>query len=151
MYTNFFVGNSNLFGGNGNFGNDRSFFTYQSDFKKKLLGLSTEAGFKTSTLNFDSRSNYTKTAQNITSPDPFRTNSFTYTEQINAAYIQGAKTWGPVILKVGTRFEQTIMQGRQLVPKDTTFSLNRTDAFPYVYLSRKIFKILEYETSFTLV
>ena len=151
MYTNFFVGNSNLFGGNGNFGNDRSFFTYQSDFKKKLLGLSTEAGFKTSTLNFDSRSNYTKTAQNITTPDPFRTNSFTYTEQINAAYIQGAKTWGPVILKVGTRFEQTIMQGRQLVPKDTTFSLNRTDAFPYVYLSRKIFKILEYEVRAFLV
>ena len=151
VYTNFFVGNSNLFGGNGNFGNDRSFFTYQSDFKKKLLGLSTEAGFKTSTLNFDSRSNYTKTAQNITTPDPFRTNSFTYTEQINAAYIQGAKTWGPVILKVGTRFEQTIMQGRQLVPKDTTFSLNRTDAFPYVYLSRKIFKILEYEVRAFLV
>jgi hypothetical protein len=151
VYTNSLVGNPNLFGGNGDFGNDRSYFTYQSDFKKKWLGLSTEAGFKTSTLNFKSSSNYTKTAQNSTSPDPFRTNSFTYTEQINAAYIQGAKTWGPVVLKVGTRFEQTIMQGHQFVPKDTTFSLNRTDAFPYVFLSRKIFKIMEYEVRAFLV
>jgi hypothetical protein len=151
VYTNSLVGNPNLFGGNGDFGNDRSYFTYQSDFKKKWLGLSTEVGFKTSTLNFKSSSNYTKTAQNSTSPDPFRTNSFTYTEQINAAYIQGAKTWGPVVLKVGTRFEQTIMQGHQFVPKDTTFSLNRTDAFPYVFLSRKIFKIMEYEVRAFLV
>jgi hypothetical protein len=151
VYTNNLVGNPNLFGGNGDFGNDRTYFTYQSDFKKKWLGLSTEAGFKTSTLNFKSSSNYTKTAQNSTSPDPFRTNSFTYTEQINAAYIQGAKTWGPVVLKVGTRFEQTIMQGHQFVPKDTTFSLNRTDAFPYVFLSRKIFKIMEYEVRAFLV
>jgi len=151
VYTNSLVGNPNLFGGNGDFGNDRTYFTYQSDFKKKWLGLSTEVGFKTSTLNFKSSSNYTKTAQNSTSPDPFRTNSFTYTEQINAAYIQGAKTWGPVVLKVGTRFEQTIMQGHQFVPKDTTFSLNRTDAFPYVFLSRKIFKIMEYEVRAFLV
>jgi len=151
VYTNSLVGNPNLFGGNGDFGNDRSYFTYQSDFKKKWLGLITEVGFKTSTLNFKSSSNYTKTAQNSTSPDPFRTNSFTYTEQINAAYIQGAKTWGPVVLKVGTRFEQTIMQGHQFVPKDTTFSLNRTDAFPYVFLSRKIFKIMEYEVRAFLV
>jgi hypothetical protein len=113
--------------------------------------LSTEVGFKTSTLQFKNRSNYTKTIQNITSPDPFRTSSFEYTEQINAAYVQGAKTWGPVILKVGTRFEQTIMQGHQLLPKDTTFSINRTDAFPYVYLSRKLFKIMEYEMRAFLV
>jgi len=150
-YTNTIIGNTGLFGGNGTFGTDRSYFTYQTDFKKRWLGLSTEAGLKTSTLYFENHSNYTKTVQNVISPDPFRTNSFTYTEQINAAYVQGAKTWGPVILKVGTRFEQTIMQGHQLVPKDTTFSLNRTDAFPYVYLSRKLFKIMEYEMRAFLV
>jgi hypothetical protein len=151
VYNNLLLSNSNASRGDGTFGNDRSYFTYQSDYKKKLFGLSTEAGFKTSTLQFKNRSNYTKTVQNITSPDPFRTSNFEYTEQINAAYVQGAKAWGPVILKVGTRFEQTIMQGHQFLPKDTTFSINRTDAFPYVYLSRKIFKIMEYEVRAFLV
>ena len=144
-YNNNLVGSNTSTNGNGNYGTDRSYFTYQSDYKKKWLGLNTEAGIKTSTLNFDNHSNYTKTIAGTTAPDPFRTNSFHYTEQINAAYLQGSKTWGPVVLKVGTRFEQTIMQGHQLVPKDTTFSINRTDAFPYVYLSRKIINIMQYE------
>lgn len=145
VYNNVLLSNSNLSRGDGQFGNDRSFFTYQSDVKKKWLGLTTELGLKTSTLLFQNRSNYTKTIQNVTNPDPFRTNSFDYKEQINAAYIQASKTWGPVVLKVGTRFEQTIMQGHQLVPTDTTFSVNRTDPFPYVYLSRKIINIMQYE------
>lgn len=145
VYNNVLLSNSNLSRGDGEFGNDRSFFTYQSDVKKKWLGLTTEAGLKTSTLLFKNRSNYTKTIQNVTNPDPFRTNSFNYKEQINAAYVQASKTWGPVVLKVGTRFEQTIMQGHQIVPTDTTFSVNRTDPFPYVYLSRKIINIMQYE------
>jgi len=145
VYNNTLISNSNLSRGDGQFGNDRSYFTYQSDIKKKWLGLTIEAGLKTSTLLFKNRSNYTKTILNVTNPDPFRTNSFDYKEQINAAYLQASKTWGPVILKVGTRFEQTIMQGHQLIPKDTTFSVNRTDPFPYVYLSRKIINIMQYE------
>ncbi len=145
VYLNTFLSNSNLARGDGQYGNDRTYFTYQSDFKKKWLGLVTEAGIKTSTLYFKNRASYTKTVSNVTSLDPLRTNSFDYKEQINAAYLQASKTWGPVILKVGTRFEQTIMQGHQLVPKDTTFSVNRTDPFPYVYLSRKIINIMQYE------
>ncbi len=151
VYNNTLVGSNTATSGAGTYGTDRSYFTYQSDFKKKWLDLNMEAGIKTSTLNFDNHSNYTKTILGTTAPDPFRTNSFHYTEQINAAYLQGSKTWGPVVLKVGTRFEQTIMQGHQLVPKDTTFSINRTDAFPYVYLSRKIINIMQYEVRGFLV
>ena len=145
VYINTYSSNSNAGRGDGEFGNERSFFTYQTDLRKKWMGLTTEFGLKTSTLNFENHANYTKTYLNVTTNDLFRTNSFRYKEQINAAYIQASKTWGPVILKVGTRFEQTIMQGRQLIPKDTTFSVNRTDAFPYVYLSRKLFNIMSYE------
>jgi len=151
VYSNTIVSNNNLSSGDGQYGNQRNYFTYQSDLKKKWFGLTTEMGLKIATLSFDNHSNYTKTALKVTSPDPFRTNRFNYFEQINAAYIQGSKTWGPVILKVGSRLEQTIMQGHQLVPKDTTFSLNRTDSFPYVYLSRKIIKIMQYEVRGFLV
>lgn len=145
IYTNTVAANNTTSGGNGNSVNDRSYFTYQSDTKKKKFGLMLEAGIKTSILHFDNHSNYTKTIVGQTTPDPFRTSSFKYTETINAGYLQASKTWGPVVLKVGSRIEQTIMQGHQLIPKDTTFSINRADAFPYVYLSRKILMIMNYE------
>ncbi len=144
-YSNVLVSKNTSTGGNGNYGNDRNYYTFQSDIKKKGFGLSLESGIKTSILYFDNHSNYTKTVLGLSAPDPFRTSQFNYTEQINAGYVQASKTWGPIVLKVGTRVEQTIMQGYQLVPKDTTFSLNRTDAFPYVYLSRKILMIMNYE------
>jgi hypothetical protein len=145
IYANTVAANNATSGGNGNSVNDRSYFTYQSDIKKKKFGLMFESGIKTSVLHFDNHSNYTKTILGITAPDPFTTSSFKYTETINAGYLQASKTWGPVVLKVGSRIEQTIMQGHQMQPKDTTFSVNRADAFPYVYLSRKILMILNYE------
>jgi len=144
-YANVLVSRNTSTGGEGNFGNDRNFFTYQSDLRKKISGITIESGIKTSILNFNNKSNYTKNNGGIITPDPFRTSSFNYKEQINAAYLQGSKTWGPIVLKVGSRLEQTIMQGHQFIPKDTTFSVNRTDAFPYVYLSRKILMIMSYE------
>ncbi len=145
--TNNTVGSSGM----GDFGNERSYYTYQSDLRKKRWGLSMEFGVKASLLNFKNNSVYTKTVQGITSPDPFRTSAFDYTEQINAGYVQASKAWGPVILKLGSRVEQTIMQGHQIIPKDTTFSLNRIDAFPYIYLSRKVAKIMDYELRAFLV
>jgi hypothetical protein len=144
-YSNLLVARNSSSGGEGDFGNDRNFFTYQSDIRKKIRGINIESGIKTSVLNFNNNSIYTKNIAGIISPDPFRTSKFSYKEQINAAYLQGSKTWGPVVLKLGSRLEQTIMQGHQFIPKDTTFSINRTDAFPYVYLSRKILMIMNYE------
>ena len=145
IYANLLFSRNTSTGGEGNFGNDRNFFTYQSDLRKKISGITIESGIKTSILNFNNNSDYTKNNGGIITPDPFRTSSFNYKEQINAAYLQGSKTWGPIVLKVGSRLEQTIMQGHQFIPKDTTFSVNRTDAFPYVYLSRKILMIMSYE------
>jgi len=145
VYNNNLVGTNTTTSGNGLYGTDRSYFTYQTDFKKKWIGMNTEMGIKTSQLYFNNHTSYTKTIAGMTAQDPFRTNRFEYIEQINAGYLQGSKTWGPIVLKVGTRLEQTLMSGHQLVPTDTTFSINRTDAFPYVYLSRKIINIMQYE------
>ena len=144
-YSNILLARNTSTGGDGDYGNDRNYFTYQSDIRKKIRGINIESGVKTSVLNFNNSSNYTKNVSGLITPDPFRTSSFKYTEQINAAYLQGSKTWGPIVLKVGSRLEQTIMQGHQFIPKDTSFSVNRTDAFPYVYLSRKILMIMNYE------
>lgn len=131
--------------GFGSFTNDRDFFIYQTDYKKKWIGIVFETGLKSSNLLFNNNAAYFKIASNKTVKDDFRTSAYQFKEQINAAYFQGAKTWGPVILKIGSRIEQTVMQGRQQLPADTTFNVNRTDAFPYVYLSRKIMTIAGYE------
>jgi iron complex outermembrane receptor protein len=144
-YTNQLMESGAIIKGLGNFGNDKNSFIAQSDIKKKWKGLTWEMGIKTSLLLFNNNSKYTKTIAGTTSTDPFRTSNYNFKEQINAAYLQSSKTWGAIVLKFGTRLEQTIMEGHQIVPKDTNFSVNRTDAFPYVYLSRKIMMIAGYE------
>lgn len=131
--------------GEGDFGNYRTSFIAQTDIKKKWKGLMWETGLKTSLLQFDNHAKYTKTIAGITQPDFFRTSNYSFKEQVNAGYLQASKSWGAVILKLGSRVEQTIMEGRQYIPRDTNFSVNRTDAFPYVYLSRKIITIMGYE------
>jgi len=144
-YNNTFFAGGLASKGFGDFTNDRDFFTYQTDYKKKRFGITIESGLKSSILTFRNKANYQKDLNGIIVKDAFRTSAYTFKEQINAGYLQGSKTWGAVVLKVGTRVEQTIMQGNQRIPSDTSFSLNRTDAFPYVFLSRKLFKISGYE------
>lgn len=145
IYNNTFFAGGLASKGSGNFTNDRDFFTYQTDYKKKRFGITMEAGLKSSILTFRNKANYQKDLNGIIVKDAFRTSAYNFKEQINAGYLQGSKTWGAVVLKVGTRIEQTIMEGEQKIPSDTSFSLNRTDAFPYVFLSRKLFKIAGYE------
>ena len=145
LYNNTLLSGGLVSKGDGNFSNDRDFYTYQTDYKKRKFGITIESGLKSSILQFRNNANYQKDNNGIAVKDIFRTSAYDFKEQINAAYLQGSKTWGAVILKVGTRVEQTIMQGKQSIPSDTSFSLNRTDAFPYVFLSRKLFKISGYE------
>jgi hypothetical protein len=145
LYNNSLLTGGFVSKGFGNFSNDRDFYTYQTDYKKKWKGVTVETGVKSSLLYFKNQANYQKELNGKNIKDEFRTSQYTFKEQINAGYIQGSKTWGAVILKIGTRVEQTIMQGNQKIPSDTSFSLNRTDAFPYVFLSRKLLKIAGYE------
>jgi len=145
QYNNALLAGGFVSKGFGDFSNDRDFYTYQTDYKKKWKGVTVETGVKSSLLYFKNQANYQKELNGKNIKDDFRTSQYTFKEQINAGYIQGSKTWGAVVLKVGTRVEQTIMQGNQKIPSDTSFSLNRTDAFPYVFLSRKLLKIAGYE------
>ncbi len=138
--------------GNGNWDNGRNLFTAQTDLRYKLpKKILIEAGLKTSIQRFNSETKYNKLNGDVEEPDLFRTNTFNYRENINAAYVQASKTFGEFILKVGTRLENTNMYGHQTVPADTSFKLRRTDLFPYVYFSRKLGKIASYEMRAYLV
>lgn len=133
--------------------NDRYNFVFTSDFRKKLRHrLTIEAGEKSSFLKFKSEAQYFKTANSNSVKDLSRTNTFHYDENINAAYLQASKTFGKnIILKTGARVENTNMNGDQVIPYDTSFTLHRTNLFPYVYLSKKIMSIAGYELRSYLV
>lgn len=138
--------------GDGNSLNKRNFLVAQTDLKWKLKNSFTiETGLKTSLLDFNSITNYYQQSGSIRSKDNSRTNTFDYDENITAAYIQGSKTISDIVIKIGTRIENTNMKGRQLVPGDTSFSIHRTDLFPYIYLSKKIMTIAGYDLRAYLV
>lgn len=130
----------------GNTGNQSHFLTYQTNLLKKLKGKwVVETGLKTGNLWFKNNTRYFFNNNGSLTADKQRTNSYAYREHIHAGYFQASKTMGPVVLKTGVRVENTNMIGRQTIPEDTSFTLRRTDAFPYVYLSRTLLKIFGYE------
>lgn len=133
--------------GNGENIQQRHFLLFQSDltylfpYKIKL-----ETGVKSNWQDFDSKADYFKISGGNTVSDTSRTNSYKYSERINAAYVQASKTvWGNILLKTGCRLEHTYMSGNQTIPTDTKFIISRADLFPYVYISRPIPKILGIE------
>ena len=131
--------------GNGRADNNKSNLTFQGDLTYKLPRKYTlELGFKINSSNSDNATAYFKQlGNNPKTVDSFQTNTFQYRERISATYAQLAKTFFGFTLKPGLRLETTDIKGRQIIPSDTTFSIKRTDLFPYVYLSHKLFKIFE--------
>jgi hypothetical protein len=132
--------------GNGDVATRLHSFTAQTDYVKKLPHRATaEVGLKATNVWFTSNTDYTRTVGGATSPDAQRTNAYSYNEHIYAAYLQGTKKLGSVLLKTGLRFENTNMDGHQTIPADTTFGIKRSDFFPYLYVSRKVMAIAGYE------
>ncbi|HTN18059.1 MAG TPA: TonB-dependent receptor [Chitinophagaceae bacterium] len=128
----------------------RHFGVFQSDLVRKLKHqITMEAGVKSSLLLFHNDAQYSSGSNKL--PDYSRTNLYDYTENINAAYLQGSKTFGGFILKTGARMEHTYMHGQQKVPGDTSFNITRADLFPYVYFSKKIMQIAGYDLRAYLV
>ncbi|RYY40941.1 MAG: TonB-dependent receptor [Chitinophagaceae bacterium] len=125
----------------GTIDNRLQFFSAQSNLLRKLRHrLTLEGGLKATFVHFRNSTAYT------------RVSAFRYRENINAAYFQASKTLGKgIVVKAGTRMENTNMNGRQLQPRDTSFMLQRTDFFPYIYLSRDIMKIMGYQLRAYLV
>jgi hypothetical protein len=145
LYTNRFyfpIRPSVLGDGEGN--NYKNIFTAQSDLVLKLKKIFTlETGIKLTTSNSSSSAAYFyDTANTGRKIDPYQTNTFKYKEVISAAYLQLAKTFYGFTLKPGLRLETTTINGRQIIPKDTTVSIKRTDLFPYVFLRHNLFKLM---------
>jgi iron complex outermembrane receptor protein len=138
--------------GDGNNLNKRTVFTAQSDLKLKFKkNYTLETGWKSSWLDFNSVSTYFWETPTARIKDLARTSTYDYKENINAGYLQVSKGIKDIIIKAGTRVENTNMEGRQTIPDDTSFSIHRTDLFPYIYLSKKVMTIAGYELRAYLV
>ncbi len=150
--TSFFVPSLPVSSGDGSIENALTFFSAQTNLLKKLQHkITVEGGLKSTNVSFENSTSYFRTIGGNKIQDKVRSGAYNYKENINAAYLQASKTFGQIILKAGTRLENTNMVGHQLEPKDTSFTLHRTDFFPYVYLSRTIMKIAGFDLKAYLV
>lgn len=126
---------------------NRNFLVLQSDltycFPNKLK---LETGIKSSFQHYDSNGETQAGTNGSQSQNPINNTGFIHKENINAGYFQFSKTlFAGILLKSGFRVEHTYMNGQQKAPADTGFVVNRTDFFPYVYLSRTIFTMFGIE------
>ncbi|MBA4139629.1 MAG: TonB-dependent receptor [Segetibacter sp.] len=139
-------------GGDGDIQTKLHFFSAQTNLLLKLpKKLTVETGIKSTNVIFNNSTDYFRSLGNNRTKDNFRTSSYRYNESINAGYVQASKTISGITLKAGTRVESTAMNGKQVVPKDTSFTIHRTDFFPYIYLSKTVFKIAGYDLRAYLV
>ncbi len=125
----------------------------QSDLTLKLKKkLTLETGIKATISKSNNAADYFKqTGSGNRKIDSFQTNTFRYTENIASAYFQVAKTFAGFTLKPGLRMEITDISGKQVVPKDTSLSIRRTDFFPYVFLRHRIAKLFGFELMGNLI
>jgi hypothetical protein len=131
--------------GDGRLENSFNFYTFQSNLSKKLPNkITLETGVKSTYLSFHNTTDYFIQRDSGRVKDLIRTGTYAYKENINSAYLQGSKNISGFLLKLGTRIENTNMNGDQDAPADTSFAIHRTDFFPYVYLSHNIMKIAGY-------
>ncbi|MFZ9388111.1 MAG: outer membrane beta-barrel protein, partial [Chitinophagaceae bacterium] len=141
-------------GGDGTSDNRRNLLTLKNDLRLKWKNRFTfEAGAKASFQWYYSETDYFREQPaGNRQPDKSRTNTFRYRENINSAYVQGSKTLGrDIVIKSGLRLENTNMTGRQVIPQDTSFTIHRTDLFPYIYISKNLMKIAGYDLRAYLV
>lgn len=132
--------------GDGKTRNQKNILTYKSDLVLKLKHAYTiEAGIKFNLSNSINNADYFVNRSNMRYVDNFQTNAFHYKENILAGYLQAAKTFSGFTIKPGLRLESTDITGHQLIPRDTTFSIKRTDLFPYVYLRHAIAKVFGFK------
>lgn len=138
--------------GDGKIKTHLNFFSAQTNLLYKLpKKIIVETGFKTSIVGFDNTTDYFYQRNGTRLKDAGRTSSYSYNENINAGYLQASKTISGITFKAGARLENTNMKGIQMIPNDTSFSINRTDLFPYVYISRNLLKIMKYDLRAYLV
>lgn len=150
--TAFYAPQNFVRGGDGKIGTDLTFVSLQTNLLYKFSrSFNIETGLKSTIVSFDNSTQYFTSGSDGRIKDINRTSNYDYKENINAFFLQSSKTIHGITFKAGARLENTNMNGRQFLPSDTSFSIHRTDIFPYIYISRNLFKIANYNLRAYLV
>jgi len=99
-----------------------------------------EAGFKSSFVINDNKSDYYNITDQGQVIDNGKSNHFKFRENINSAYINAQKGWKYLSVQLGLRLENTQSKGRQLgneIVQQSQFSKNYTQVFPTLFLNYK--------------
>lgn len=96
-----------------------------------------EAGLKSSVVETDNDIQFFFDEDGVQVPDPTRSNHFIYKENVNAAYLNFAKSFPKVEVQVGLRLEQTRTEGHQITTGEQ-FERKYAYLFPSVFLNRKL-------------
>lgn len=110
-----------------NFGVLKIDYTHPLNEKTKI-----EGGFKTTLAKIDNKLSFDRPIASTIDKE----NDFTYTENVNAAYLNIKRNSGKWDLTAGLRTEQTVAKGKD--GAKTLLNRNYWQLFPSVFISRKI-------------
>lgn len=119
----------------GDIAGDLNIYALKSDFVMTLKNkIKLETGLKSSYVKADNNLKFFDISTGIPVFDATKSNHFIYTENINAVYLNGSKTFGKWNTYLGFRIENTNITGEQLVD-NTSFKNNYTQLFPSAFVS----------------
>jgi len=101
-------------------------------------GVKLETGIKTSLVKTNNVSNFFNLSNNNWATDSVLSNTFNYSENINAAYLNLNKKYGKWMVQAGVRLENTNYKGLQTSlsqKSDSSFNRNYTNLFPTAFIS----------------
>lgn len=141
--TNYFDANSNPsidpFKLKGDLSGNLNIKSFRVDYQQtiKSIGLKIETGLKSSWVTSDNDVKFYNQSSGNDILDEGISNRFIYDENINAAYLNGSKSWDKFSLQFGLRLENTIADGLQVIGQES-FKRNYTQLFPSGYLGYKL-------------
>ncbi len=102
-----------------------------------------EAGLKSSLVKTSNTSEYFNLVSDQWQPDSMLSSAFTYSENINAAYVNMNKKFGKWTVQAGLRFENTNYKGYQTAvnkQNDSSFDRIYNNLFPTAFVSYELNK-----------
>ena len=113
----------------------------KADYSEQIKHVRLEAGWKSSNITTDNKSNYKARHGGMWQDDWGRSNHFLYEEDIHAFYGTVQSQWNKWSLQGGLRFEMTRYDAEQLgniMVKDSSFSRSYNSLFPSAHVSYEL-------------
>lgn len=101
-------------------------FTLKSDYERKIYDINCSAGYKISSVETQNTFDFYNVENNIDIKDPTRSNTFNYTEKVNAVYINANRKIKKVSIQLGFRYEYTHSVGTLTSQLSTPEPVDRT-------------------------